>query len=144
VLCEASLFREAGGFDASLLFCEDYDLWLRFAGRSSVCAVPERLTRVRLHCGSNTFGRVEVNECFALLYDRLGRASDDREVRALCRRQSAYYLLWAARYHFSDRRRATGWKALAAAFRRDPLTLEVWRVLARGLRGGEPREALTG
>lgn len=143
VLCEASLFREARGFDASLLFCEDYDLWLRFAARSWACAVPERLTRVRLHSESNTFGRVEVHECFAFLYDRLGRESDDREIQSLCRRQSAYYLLRAVRYHLSARRHAAAGMALAAALRRNAWTLDAWRALARAPRR-RPEEALTG
>jgi len=43
VLIERSLLDEVGFFDESLPACEDYDLWLRIAGRVPVLFVPERL-----------------------------------------------------------------------------------------------------
>lgn len=51
---EAAL--SVGGFDASLRVAQDYDLWLRLAGRGVLRVVPERLVAVRWH-GSNQSAR---------------------------------------------------------------------------------------
>jgi glycosyltransferase involved in cell wall biosynthesis len=43
VLMRRDLFLALGGFDETLEVCEDYDLWLRLAGRYEVGLVPEPL-----------------------------------------------------------------------------------------------------
>ncbi len=49
VVCRKSLLVEAGGFDAELPVCEDYDLWLRVSVRHSFGYIAEPLARRRLH-----------------------------------------------------------------------------------------------
>jgi glycosyltransferase involved in cell wall biosynthesis len=51
-------FERLSGFDADLLVCEDWDMWLRFAGaggRTAVCREP--LTRYRWHADSMTYNQ---------------------------------------------------------------------------------------
>jgi glycosyltransferase involved in cell wall biosynthesis len=51
-------FDRLGGFDDTLLVCEDWDLWLRFSaagGWTAVCREP--LTRYRWHADSMTFNQ---------------------------------------------------------------------------------------
>lgn len=57
VMARRTLVAEVGGFDETLdpLGCEDWDLWLRLARRAPCCAVPDELTRYRIH-GANTPG----------------------------------------------------------------------------------------
>ncbi|NOY61231.1 MAG: glycosyltransferase [Calditrichaeota bacterium] len=43
VLLHRSIFKTVGLFDESLPACEDYDLWLRVAGRFPVLYLPEKL-----------------------------------------------------------------------------------------------------
>ena len=49
VVASRSLLERAGGFDESLTFGEDWDLWLRLAELSEVDFVPEPLVAIRLH-----------------------------------------------------------------------------------------------
>ncbi|HEX6998503.1 MAG TPA: glycosyltransferase [Gammaproteobacteria bacterium] len=49
VVARAALVRAVGGFDARIVRGEDYDLWMRLALASPVCAVDEPLVRVRRH-----------------------------------------------------------------------------------------------
>jgi glycosyltransferase involved in cell wall biosynthesis len=49
VVARRSLLERAGGFDESLTFAEDWDLWLRLAELSEVDFIPEPLVAIRLH-----------------------------------------------------------------------------------------------
>lgn len=49
VVCRKSILVEAGGFDASLPVCEDYDLWLRLSVSERFEYVEEPLALRRLH-----------------------------------------------------------------------------------------------
>lgn len=48
-----------GGFDTSLDFCEDFDLWLRVALEWKVAAVPDVLMLYRTHAGQLTKNRAK-------------------------------------------------------------------------------------
>jgi glycosyltransferase involved in cell wall biosynthesis len=55
VLVRREWFERLGGFDADLLVCEDWDLWLRFSAAGGIVrAVEEALTRYRWHSASMT------------------------------------------------------------------------------------------
>ncbi|HWB13964.1 MAG TPA: glycosyltransferase [Pirellulales bacterium] len=81
------VFLELGGFDESLLVCEDWDLWLRFSEAGGVARVcQEPLTCYRWHASSMTnnqqrmcAGRVKVLE--RALATARGRSLDQRTVR---------------------------------------------------------------
>jgi glycosyltransferase involved in cell wall biosynthesis len=49
VVVRRSLLEQVGGFDESLTFAEDWDLWLRLAELCEVDFVPEPLVAIRLH-----------------------------------------------------------------------------------------------
>lgn len=49
VLVDSALLREAGGFDETFVWGEDYDLWVRLALRSPVACVPEPRVQRRIH-----------------------------------------------------------------------------------------------
>lgn len=52
VVCDRALFLSAGGFDAALSQCADWEMWLRLALRSSFAVVPAALASYRLHPAS--------------------------------------------------------------------------------------------
>jgi glycosyltransferase involved in cell wall biosynthesis len=52
VLVERALFLESGGFDESLKYAMDYDLWLRLAERSDPVYLGFELAAFRRHAGS--------------------------------------------------------------------------------------------
>lgn len=47
VVMRRDLVRAAGGYRAAFRHCEDYDLWLRLAGVTKVCTIPDRLFHYR-------------------------------------------------------------------------------------------------
>ncbi len=49
-----SLFEEAGGFDESLRYAMDYDLWLRIAQANFPVYIPRYLAGFRRHAGSTS------------------------------------------------------------------------------------------
>ncbi len=49
VVCRKDLLTRAGGFNASLPVCEDYDLWLRLSLTESFGFIDEPLAKRRLH-----------------------------------------------------------------------------------------------
>jgi glycosyltransferase involved in cell wall biosynthesis len=49
VVCRKQLLTKAGGFDASLPVCEDYDLWLRLSLNEPFGLIEEPLAKRRLH-----------------------------------------------------------------------------------------------
>lgn len=49
VVCRKVLLEKAGGFDASLPVCEDYDLWLRLSVTEPFGLIDEPLAKRRLH-----------------------------------------------------------------------------------------------
>lgn len=57
MLMRTEVVREVGGFDESMVWAEDLDLWRRIAWRYAVDMVPEPLVRVRVHSSSTTFER---------------------------------------------------------------------------------------
>jgi glycosyltransferase involved in cell wall biosynthesis len=49
---------EVGSFDQAALRVEDYDLWLRFLGRTEIAVLPEELLRYRFHDAQYSLGPV--------------------------------------------------------------------------------------
>ncbi len=133
VLVERSLLAEAGGFDESLVRTEDYDLWLRLSRRAPCLAVPLPLVAIRQHAASATHDRPETNESFMRVYARFAAEEPSRELRAVCRRQRAYYA-----WHLADqwRRQGRRGRALRTAARSvllDPFSPRGWRTLGAAL-----------
>ncbi|HEX5725428.1 MAG TPA: glycosyltransferase [Longimicrobiaceae bacterium] len=137
VMAERALLEEAGGFDESLPYATDYDLWLRLAVRAECLVLPEPLTRIRVHPASFTHDRPAVNASFVAVYRKFARANPAPEVRRTCRRQEAFYAVHLARQRFRRGERLAGVRAVAFALARRPFYRPAWEVLARGVFRGE-------
>jgi hypothetical protein len=112
--------------DEALVFSTDYDLELRLAARAGCICIPEPLVRVRVHAGSTTRRRVEVNESFIRVYARFAAADGSPEVRRICRRQQAYYARWVARYRMAAREPGPALRAVLFGMRMDPVATVRW------------------
>ncbi len=85
VLAERSLLLEAGRFDESFLYSEDYELWLRVSLLSAVTLVTDLLVAVRWQPG-----RVREASVFrhgVEMYRRLLAAGQLGDARSVCHRQ---------------------------------------------------------
>jgi GT2 family glycosyltransferase len=90
VVVERTLLDEAGGFDETLRFSEDYELWLRLARRSRVSVVTQPLAAVRDHAGNTSRAHgAKPLEFWVLVYDRLLGDPALRAFRRTCRRMRA-------------------------------------------------------
>lgn len=47
VMMRRDIVLAVGGYRAAFRHCEDYDLWLRLAGRTKLCTIPDRLFHYR-------------------------------------------------------------------------------------------------
>jgi glycosyltransferase involved in cell wall biosynthesis len=138
LVVERALLGEVGGLDETLVFSEDYDLELRLAACAECICIAEPLVRVRVHAGSTTRRRVEVNESFIRVYAKFAAADGSADVRRICRRQQAYYARWVARHRLAAREPARALRAVLFGLRMDPVATMGWlaSVAARRLRGG--------
>ena len=136
VLARSALLRAAGGFDESLDLCEDYDLWLRLATRSPALAVPQRLTKVRLHADSNTWHRPEVNLAFARVYGNFRRNETRPPIELqLCDQQQAAYWVRYGREAWGRGRRGDALLAFLRALQRQPRQPDLWSAVSGKLFG---------
>ena len=126
VVVQRSLLREVGGMDETLVFSTDYDLELRLAARAECVCIDEPLVRVRVHAGSTTRGRAEVDESFIQVYRNFAAASDSAEIRRICRRQQAYYARFIARKHVARREWVGAGRQAARALWMDPAASATW------------------
>ncbi|MFI5257247.1 MAG: glycosyltransferase family 2 protein [Gemmatimonadales bacterium] len=133
LLVRRSLLVELGGFDEALPLRADYDLSLRLAASSEVCAVPEVLTLVREHGGRTTSQRSPA-ELFGLnvrVFRKAAAAAPTSAIRRLCRRQAAIQLAWRATALASDGAHRQALASLGRALFAAPLAREVWSAGAR-------------
>lgn len=131
VMAERSLLEQAGGFDETFRFCEDYELWFRLAERAAVHVEETPLARVRVHARNQQADREGVHAAWVRVYAKTARALGDAQLAALCRRRSAEHAVVVARAAAGRGRRAEGLGTLAGAGRRAAGTLAWWKALAR-------------
>ena len=81
VMAELEFVRELGGFDESMRFVQDYDLWARMALRSEVAVDATPLADVRSHTEHFTADRVGRLRCWAMLYAKMARLAPTRHLR---------------------------------------------------------------
>jgi glycosyltransferase involved in cell wall biosynthesis len=126
VFVERALLDEVGGLDETLVFSTDYDLELRLAARAECICIPEPLVRVRVHPGSTTRGRAEVDASFIQVYRNFAARDGSPEVRRLCRQRQAFFARALARKHAAAR----AWSGIAGAvllsLRTDPAGTAAW------------------
>jgi len=114
VLADRAFLLEAGGFDETFVWGEDYDLWVRLALRSPIASVRGSRVRHRVHANQFTRGRrPRVHAPQLVILRTLGktaRSAASWQVRALCLREAARL---GARYLFLQARgalRRLGWR----------------------------------
>ncbi len=64
VLMPKNIFVEAGGFDESISWGEDIDLYFRVARKYEIGMVPEMLTKIRVHAASASAPKIGSAESF--------------------------------------------------------------------------------
>jgi glycosyltransferase involved in cell wall biosynthesis len=127
VLVERSLVNEVGGFDESQLFAEDYDLWLRLAGKSDVSVIDRRLTLVRnANIVSYSQDRIGAYEGWVRLYDKLTRSLPDARLRSLAARRRSESALALAGLYANARNSGAVMRTLAQDARRGSRTTADW------------------
>jgi glycosyltransferase involved in cell wall biosynthesis len=113
VVARTDHVRAVGGFDERLTYVEDWDLWIRLAGRGDLGVVPDVLAAyVRHGSGSRFAGRNAVDEMqyFVKKHEASGLRID-----------AATFLWWVARDNRLDGRRraaASTYFRTAVAYRR--------------------------
>lgn len=133
VMARRALLLEVGGFDETLRFCEDYDLWLRLARRSPARGVDERLCEIRRHSSNMTRDQPEIFEDVARIYRKCGEASSEPPVRRLCRRQRGVFLVRHANQLAAGRGLLSGIGALVRIFPSEGHRLAWWSTLGKVL-----------
>jgi len=113
VLADRAFLLDAGGFDETFVWGEDYDLWVRLALRSPIAGVRGARVRHRVHANQFTRSRrPRVHAPQLVILRTLGktaRSAAGWQLRALCLRES---LRLGARYLFLQARgalRRLGW-----------------------------------
>jgi glycosyltransferase involved in cell wall biosynthesis len=88
LIVRRGLFEQVGGFDIKQRMCEDYDLFLRFAGLTEMDGVPKTLLHKRRHAENYTDDAVALEDRGRAL-EKILAVSTDRTLRALLRRERA-------------------------------------------------------
>jgi glycosyltransferase involved in cell wall biosynthesis len=144
VVVERALLDEAGGFDETLQFSEDYELWLRLALRSPVSVVTRPLAAVRDHAGNT--GRAhgaKPLEFWVRVYDRLLADPALRPFRRTCRQMRARASALLADRYRAERRYGDGIRVLLSSLPFGVSQVSWWRSLAKTcLRPITPQPAL--
>lgn len=150
VMVERTLFDEVGGFDDSLRYVEDYDLWFRLAARSPVGVDAKPLASVGVLAATYSSDRAAVNRAWMDVYEKAARGAGPALAR-LCRRRRLEHLVLVARIEAAQGapvralrrlasqahrgwRHADWWRAVGAAAARAALpgrTLERYRARQR-------------
>ena len=131
VVVEREAMRGIGGFDETLLFCEDYDAWLRLSMRWPASVLARPLAVVCEHPGSSSKGRVESLECWVRVYQKLMADPALRPMRRLCRRRYAYSAVFLANYYRGTASYARAFATLLRSFPHRPAYPAWWLALLK-------------
>ena len=132
VLVRRDLFLELGGFDESLSYCEDYDLWIRLSLHADAAPVAEVLVVTR--CQSDHFGspQLEVSRSWAAVYRKHLELPDDA-LGTLALDQYVRFELQVGRIYLRRRDLMRATACMLRALRQDPWRMTLWRSIWRGL-----------
>jgi glycosyltransferase involved in cell wall biosynthesis len=92
MLARKDVLKEVGGFDETMTWAEDMDLWRRISRRYPVGMVPELLVKVRVHGSSTTFERGGGISGFKRYLDKA--FEEDKQLGGMFRRK-AYAKMYA-------------------------------------------------
>jgi hypothetical protein len=136
-LLRTQVVRDAGGWDESLTFAEDADLWLRVANRGLVAVLPRPVLEKRVHPGQSSPEEAErISEDFRLRFaESLSGEERSRGVAAVgLRRERRAAEIAVSRGEFR-----TGLRHVATAVKASPKIASsslVRPALSRSLRRG--------
>ncbi len=162
VMMRRDLVRAVGGYHNAFKHCEDYDLWLRLASETKLCSLPERLVLYRHWSNqvSNRFAYTQqIGAAVAYLAYKERVAGRDDPTASLDELPAVSELdALFGRPGFAEavRNRVAPsiiYSQAALAGEGFPLLLDyvragyasplLWRTVARLIRFGEPRKAIT-
>lgn len=124
------LLEEAGGFtEEGRMLSEDYDLWLRVAGKTSFYILSEALTDYRVLKASLLHGSLEKE--YGTQLDLLRRHQHRYTSLAYRRRLARIHHDWADSAFWQRERDA--WRQWRLSLRHDPLAVGTWLLGVRAL-----------
>lgn len=101
VIVSRELLEQVGGFDESLVMCEDFDLWLRLAARSQVDAIDEPCTLVTRHAQHSGNELTSFEDC-ERVFEKLQKTPGTEHLHANLREKSAEVAIGVARSHLAS------------------------------------------
>ena len=113
VIVSRGLLEQVGGFDESLVMCEDFDLWLRLAARSPVDAVDEPCTLVTRHALHSGDALTSFLDC-ERVFEKLRRVRGTEHLHAMLKEKSAEVAIGVARCHLACGSRSAALRTLVA------------------------------
>lgn len=136
-------FAEVGGFDVSLPFAEDWDLWLRIARGHRFAKIDFVSTLYRQHRTQGYRKLRELDYCSRLLEDAVARwgyaSADGRSVEPrLFRQRLARRHLEFGKHHLSAGHLTAALPSLWKAWRNDPARLKYLAILGAAVAGWRP------
>lgn len=113
VIVSRELLEQVGGFDESLVMCEDFDLWLRLAARSQVDAIDEPCTLVTRHAQHSGNELSSFEDC-ERVFEKLRQTRGTEHLHAILREKSAEVAIGIARSHVASGNRTRALSTLLA------------------------------
>ncbi|MDH3490649.1 MAG: glycosyltransferase [Gammaproteobacteria bacterium] len=126
VIAELALVRDVGGFDETMKFAEDYDLWLRLAMRSEVSVTSKPLADVRSHPQRFSADSIGGLEGWQRLFEKMQELMPIPDLRRLCRRRAGEQALLLAAHHARASRWTSMQRSLLTAARARVWSLPGW------------------
>ncbi|HKQ50073.1 MAG TPA: glycosyltransferase [Phycisphaerae bacterium] len=150
VVCRKNVLKRAGGFDATLPVCEDYDLWLRVSLTEPFGLIEEPLAKRRLHddrLSKSTMGRNFAIRAQTLLrfYENNKRSGALSEGTAHPRLARAFFVAGRAALREGDYSQAIDMFRTSRSFRRGalrPLMLQIAASACFRFAGPSPKPEL--
>ncbi|MGI9234252.1 MAG: glycosyltransferase family 2 protein [Woeseiaceae bacterium] len=126
VMADLAFVRELDGFDETMRFAEDYDLWLRMAMRSEVSVISKPLADVRSHPGRFSEDRVAGLEGWQRLFEKMRALMPTPVLRRLCHQRAGEHALLLAAHHARHRHWASMQRSLLTAVRARAWNPQEW------------------
>lgn len=144
VMIRRGVFAASGGFDPSLPYSEDWDLWLRLSREVAFIKLQRVSTLYRQHVRQGSRQVRDINYRVRLLEaasQRWGLASADgrRVDRGLFRRTLARYEMQFGLHHLQHGHRDVAVRSFVHAWRLHPQRLRYGALIAATLMGWRPR-----
>lgn len=129
VMVRREVLESVGGFDETLRRVEEYELWFRFAAHSRVIAIPEKLSRVRIHPESWSADRISTHRAWVRVYGEVAERAGPGRTRRLCRKEAARHRYRLAGRLASARRGGEALREWGRAFVSRPHAPQGWWIL---------------